>query len=136
MTSLLSRGNDYKEVAMVVLSFHITIIMYHCTMGLSIALRIWKIKKSRGPDFTQFQSKPSEAVWDSWKTDQRFRENISVKYLSKMRYLWTKNMKGVAVKVEILHRDQSDPALEKTSKQLFWQLSPSWCKYLPNIFIH
>ena len=36
-----------------------------------------------------------------------------------MRYLWTKNMKGVAVKVEILHRDQSDPALEKTSNNFF-----------------
>ena len=32
---------------------------------------------------------------------------------------------GVAVKVEILHRGQSDPALEKTTKQLFCQLPAS-----------
>ena len=36
----------------------------HYTMGLSIALRISKIKKSKSPDFAQFRSKPSEAVWD------------------------------------------------------------------------
>ena len=36
-----------------------------------------------------------------------------------MWYLWTKNIKGVTVKVEILDKGQSDPALEKTTKQLF-----------------
>ena len=45
-------------------------------------------------------------------------KNISVKYLSKMWYLLSKNMKGMTVKVEILHRGQSDPALQKTPKQL------------------
>ena len=34
---------------------------------LTIALRISKITKSKGPDFAQFQSKPSEAVWDRQK---------------------------------------------------------------------
>ena len=58
-----------------------------CTMGLSIALRISKITKSSGPDFGQFWSKSSEAVWDRRKAAQRFRENISVRYLSKMWYL-------------------------------------------------
>ena len=43
-------------------------------MGLSIALRISKITKSKGPNFAQFWSKPYEAVWDRWKTAQRFRE--------------------------------------------------------------
>ena len=30
-------------------------------------------------------------------------KDISVKYLSKLWLLWTKNMNGVTVKVEILH---------------------------------
>ena len=38
----------------------------HCTMGLSIALRISKITKSKGPDFAQFWSKPSEAALVKW----------------------------------------------------------------------
>ena len=48
--------------------------------------------------------------------------NISVKYLSKMWWLWTKNMHGMTdkVKVEILYRSQADHALQKTSIQLFW----------------
>ena len=46
-------------------------------------------------------------------------KNISVKYLSKMWYLSSKNMKGMTVNVKILHTGQSDPALQKTSKQLF-----------------
>ena len=37
---------------------------------------------------------------------------------------------GVTVKVEILHRGQSD---NQTSKQPFLQSPYSWCKYLPNI---
>ena len=44
-----------------------------CTMGLSIALRISKIVKGKGPNFAQFWSKPYEAAWDRWKTAQRFR---------------------------------------------------------------
>ena len=36
-----------------------------------------------------------------------------------MWYLWLKNMKGVTEKVEILHRGQSDPALQKTSNNFF-----------------
>ena len=44
-----------------------------CTMGLSIALRISKIIKGKGPNFAQFWSKPCEAAWDRWKTAQRFR---------------------------------------------------------------
>ena len=52
-------------------------------------------------------------------------KNISVKYLPKMWYLSSKNMNGMADKVEILHRGQSDPALQKPSKQLFAQLPPS-----------
>ena len=63
-------------------------------------------------------------------------KNTFVKYLSKMWYIWSKNMKGMTNKVEILHRDQSYPALQKTSKQLLCQWPPSWCKYIPNIFIH
>ena len=43
-----------------------------CTMGLSIALRISKITKSKGPNFPQFWSKPYQAVCDRWKTAQRF----------------------------------------------------------------
>ena len=43
---------------------------------------------------------------------------------------------GGTVQVEILHRGHSDPALQKSSKKLFAQSPPSWCKYLPNIFIH
>ena len=53
-----------------------------------------------------------------------------------MWYLWTKNIKGVTVKVEILDKGQSDPALEKTTKQLFCQSPASWWKLLPNILIH
>ena len=40
---------------------------------------------------------------------------------------------GVTVKVEILHRGQSDLLLKRTSKQPFSQSPYSWCKYLPNI---
>ena len=38
-----------------------------CTMGVSTALRFSKITKSKSPDFAQFRSKPTEAVWDRWK---------------------------------------------------------------------
>ena len=50
------------------------LLFTQCTMGLYIALRISKITKSKGPDFAQFWSKPSDAVWDRWKTAQIFRE--------------------------------------------------------------
>ena len=66
-----------------------------------------------GPDFAQILLKPSEAFWGRWKTAYRYRK---ISLLSKIWYLWTKNMKGVTAKVEILHRGQSDPTLEKTSK--------------------
>ena len=46
----------------------------HFSRGLSIALRDSKITKSNSPDFAKFWSKPSEAVWDRWKTAQIFRE--------------------------------------------------------------
>ena len=48
---------------------------------------------------------------DSWKMFFRF--------LSKMWYLLTKNMKGVTVKCGNLQRGQSDPAFGKTSKHFF-----------------
>ena len=35
--------------------------------------------------------------------------------------LIVENMKGITDKVETLNRRQSDPALKKTSKQLFYQ---------------
>ena len=94
------------------------------------------LKKSKGSDFAQFWSKPSEAVWNRWETAKRLREIFFVRFLSKMWYLLTKNMKGMTVKVENLQRGQAYPALEKTSKQFFWLSPPSWCKYLPNIIIH
>ena len=49
----------------------------------------------------------------------KYLPNISIKYLTKMWYLSSENMKGMTVKVKILHRGQTDPALQKTSKQLF-----------------
>ena len=66
---------------------------------------------------------------------RKIREIFSVKYLWKMWYFWTKNMNGVTEKIEILHRGQSDPALQKTSKQLFSHSLHSWWKYFPNISI-
>ena len=44
-------------------------------------------------------------------------ENLSVQFLSKMWYLSAKTMTRMTDKVEILHRGQSDPAPQKTSKQ-------------------
>ena len=38
--------------------------------------------------------------------------------------LMVDNMKGVTEKVEILHRGQSDPALQKTSNNFFLSLVP------------
>ena len=59
-------------------------------------------------------------------------KNISIKYLTKMWYLSSKNMKGMTVKVKILHRGQTDPALKKTSKQVaLFMVHISY-----NIFIH
>ena len=45
-------------------------------------------------------------------------------------------MKGMTDKVQILHRGQSDPALQKTSNNFFISRPPSWCKYLPNIYTY
>ena len=51
----------------------------------------------------------------------KIAEGIFLLILVKMWYLRTKNIKGVTVEVEILEKGQSDPALEKTTKQLFCQ---------------
>ena len=70
-------GQNLNNPIMIWVRFCIFVFfILHCTMGLFIALRISKITKSKGPDFAQFWSKPSEVVWDRWKTAQRFRENI------------------------------------------------------------
>ena len=45
-------------------------------MEISEALRISNVRKNKGPDFAQFWSKPSEAVWDRRETAQRFMENV------------------------------------------------------------
>ena len=80
-------------------------------------LRISKITQSKGPDTAQFWTKPFEAVWDRWKTTQRFRENIFFKHLSKMGYLETKNMWWW---LSNLHRGQLDPAIKsKSNFQIF-----------------
>ena len=69
-----------QNVGSQVLNPLVSILETQCTMGLSIALRISKITKSKGPDFAQFWSKPSEAVGDRWKTAQISRG----KYFHKM----------------------------------------------------
>ena len=90
-----------------------------CTIGLSmtIPLRISKITKSKGPDLDR-------NFMNMFRTCEKLPkdsgENFSVHDLYKMWYLWSKNMKGMIDKVEILHRDQSDPTLQKTSDQLFF----------------
>ena len=88
-------------------------------MEISEALRISNVRKNKGPDFAQFWSKPSEAVWDRRETAQRFMENVFLDFYSKMWYLLTKNMKEVTVKCENLQRGQSDPAFGKNSKHFF-----------------
>ena len=62
---------------------------------------------------SQFWSKPHEAVWDRWKTAQRFRG----KYF---RPIFVKNVVVIGEKHDV-HRGQSDPALQKNSVQLFCQ---------------
>ena len=102
-------------------------------MSLSIALGITKITKVKAHILLNFDGNQPKLVGTGKKLPKDSGKNISVKYLSKMWYLWSKNMKGMTDKVEILHRDQSDPTLQKTSKQL---VTPFMVKYLRNIFIH
>ena len=90
-------------------------------MSLSIALGISKITKVKAQILLNFDGNQPKLVGTGKKLPKDSGKNISVKYLSKMWYLWSKNMKGMTDRVEILHRDQSDPALQKTSKQLFCQ---------------
>ena len=71
-----------------------------------------------------------------WKTAQRSEGKHFGQIFVKNVVIMGKKHEGGTVQVEILHRGQSDPALQKSSKQLFAQSPPSWCKNLPNIFIH
>ena len=47
-----------------------------------------------------------------------------------MWYLLSKNMKGMTDKVEILHRGQSDPALQTTVAPFMVQISPKFLHLL------
>ena len=60
------------------------------------------------------------------RTGQRFRGTFFCQIFVKIVELMDK-------KHEILHRGQTYPALQKTSKQRFCQWPIPWCKYL---FIH
>ena len=71
-----------------------------------------------------------------WKTAQRSKEKHFGQIFVKNVVLMGKKHEGGTVQVEILQRGQSDPALQKSSKQLFAQSPTSGCKYLQNIFIH
>ena len=88
----------------------------HCTT----ALRISKITKCRIliKILLNFDRSHLKLFGTSEKLPKDLG-NFFVKYFSKMWYLWTKNMNGMTEKIEILHRAQLDPALQKTSKQLF-----------------
>ena len=55
------------------------------------------------------------------------------RYLSKMWYLWTKNMKGVTVKVENLHRGKSYPALKRLQSN-FMTVAPYMEQISPKYF--
>ena len=88
-------------------------------MGLSIALGFLKLQKVKAQKLLNFDQNHLKLFGTGEELLKDSGKNISVKYLSKMWYLLSKNMKGMTVKVEILHRGQSDPALQKTSKQLF-----------------
>ena len=97
-----------------------------CIVYIALALGISKITKVKAQILLNFDGNQPKLVGTGKKLPKDSGKNISVKYLSEMWYLWSKNMKGMTDKVEILHRDQSDPALQKTSKQLFCQWPPSW----------
>jgi len=89
---------------------------WHCTMGLSVALRIWNIWKCKGLDFAQFWSNihQSSSNWSSTTQifNEKYRHLIFVKNLGDlgkkreggvcqgwnfwwwhMRSLWEKNLK-------------------------------------------
>ena len=105
-------------------------------MGLSIALGFLKLQKVKAQKLLNFDQNHLKLFGTGEELLKDSGKNIPVKYFSKMWYFWLKNMEGMTDKVEFLHRGQSDPALQNTSKQLCYQSPPSWCKYLPNIFIH
>ena len=63
-------------------------------MEISEALRISNVKKNKGPDFAQFWSKPSEAVWDRRETAQRFMENVFLDFCQNVVLIDEKNEGG------------------------------------------
>ena len=88
----------------------------HCTMGLSVALRIWK---SKGLDFAQFWSNIHQSCSNWSYTTQIFNEKyrhlIFVKNLGDMG----KKCEGGSVKVEVFGNEKWDHIQKKPQNNLF-----------------
>ena len=100
-------------------SFHYdSKVLHHCTMRLSIALKIWNIWKCKGLVFAQFWSNIHQVL-----TGRRLLKisvkNIGIWYLSNILEIWAKNLKGGSVKVEIFGGHIWDPCQKKPQNSFF-----------------
>ena len=99
----------------------------HCTMGLSVALRIWNIWKCKGLVFAQFDQISINQVLTGRRLPKYSMKNIGIWYLSKILEIWAKNVKGGSVKVEIFGGDIWDPC-EKKPQNIFFDSRPLHCE--------
>ena len=88
-------------------------------MDLSIALRISNVKKIKESDFAQFWSKPSEAVWNRWKTAKRLREFFLLDFCQKCGTYWRKTWRGWLSKLKICKEDNHTLLLKRLQYNFF-----------------